>query len=184
MHCYLLKQNALLFSFLLVLKKKVSPMRILSDFLSTLSYKKNSQKSCFVRCLPHENFWKLTGMTLLKLKSSLKCSEWGHLNFMGSIGDHWPVYFIIRSAIKDFSRVPTGSEKPIHVIRPDIVGTYRYWAPKYKSRPTDRNSWYIWILIFRFCQKLKLVFRSPQTLPLSKFTTGSGNRTLLVFRNR
>ena len=72
----------------------------------------------------------------------------------------------------------------IHVIRPDIVGTYRYWAPKYESRPTDRNSWYIWIPIFRFCQKLKLVFQSLQTLALSKFTTGSGNRTLLVFRNR
>ena len=72
----------------------------------------------------------------------------------------------------------------IHVISHDFVGTYRYWAPKYESRPTDRNSRYIWILIFRFCQKLKLVFRSPQTLALSKFTTGSGNRTLLVFRNR
>ena len=72
----------------------------------------------------------------------------------------------------------------IHVIRPNIVGTYRYWAPKYESRPTDRNSRYIWIPIFRFCQKLKLVFWSPQTLALSKFTTGSGNQTLLVFRNR
>ena len=28
----------------------------------------------------------------------------------------------------------------IHVIRPDSVGTYRYWVPKYESRPTDRNS--------------------------------------------
>ena len=73
---------------------------------------------------------------------------------------------------------------PIHVIRHNFVGTYRYWAPKYESRPTDRNSWYIWIPIFRFCQKLKLVFRSPQSLALSKVTTGSGNRTLLVFRNR
>ena len=72
----------------------------------------------------------------------------------------------------------------IHVIRPDIVGTYRYWAPKYESRPTDGNSRYIWIPIFRFCQKLKLVFRSPQMLALCKFTTGSGNRTSLVFRNR
>ena len=72
----------------------------------------------------------------------------------------------------------------IHVIRSDIVGTHRYWAPKYESRPTDRNSRYIWIPIFRFCQKLKLVFRSPQTLALSKFTTGSGNQTLLVFHNR
>ena len=72
----------------------------------------------------------------------------------------------------------------IHVIRLDIVGTYRYWAPKYESRPTDRNSRYIWIQIFRFCQKLKLVFPSSQALALSKFTTGTGNRTLLVFRNR
>ena len=70
------------------------------------------------------------------------------------------------------------------VIRPDIVGTYQYWAPKYESRPTDRNSQYIWIPNFRFCQKLKLVFRSLQTLALSKFTTGSGNLTLLVFCNR
>ena len=31
----------------------------------------------------------------------------------------------------------------IHVIRHDFVGTYRYWAPKYRSRPTDRNSRYI-----------------------------------------
>ena len=46
--------------------------------------------------------------------------------------------------------------------RPDIFGTYRYWARKYESRPTDRNSLYIWIPIFCFCQKLKLVFRSPQ----------------------
>ena len=30
---------------------------------------------------------------------------------------------------------------------------------------------------FSLCQKLKLVFRSPQTLALSKFTTGSGSRT-------
>ena len=74
--------------------------------------------------------------------------------------------------------------RPIHVIRPDIVGTYQYWAPKYESRPTDRNSRYIWISNFRFCQKLKLVFRSPQTLALSKLTTGSGNRSLLVFRTR
>ena len=35
-------------------------MRILSDFLR--SYKKNEQKCCFMRCFPHENFWKLTGM--------------------------------------------------------------------------------------------------------------------------
>ena len=62
---------------------------------------------------------------------------------------------------------PAGS---IHVIWHDFVGTYRYWAPKYESRPTDRNSRYIWIPIFRFGQKLKLVFRSPQTLALSKFT--------------
>ena len=57
-------------------------------------------------------------------------------------------------------------------------------APKYESRPTDQNSRYIWIPIFRFFQKLKLVFRSPQTLALSKFTTGRGNQTLLVFHNR
>ena len=56
----------------------------------------------------------------------------------------------------------------IHVIRPDFVGTYRYWAPKNESRPTDRNSQYIRIPICRFCQKLKLVFRSLQTLALSK----------------
>ena len=62
----------------------------------------------------------------------------------------------------------------IHVIRPDIVGTYRYWAPKYESRSTDWNSRYISIPIFHFCQTLKLVFRSLQMLALSKFTTGSG----------
>ena len=67
---------------------------------------------------------------------------------------------------------------PIHVIWHDFVGTYRYWVPKYESRPTDRNSRYIWIPIFRFCQKLKLVFRSPQTLALSKFTTESGSLAL------
>ena len=81
-------------------------------------------------------------------------------------------------------RLGSPCPRDIHVIRHDFVGTYRYWAPKYESRPTDRNSRYIWIPIFRCCQKLKLVFRSPQTLALSKFTTGSGNRTLLVFRNR
>ena len=37
-------------------------MRILIDFFPTLSRTKNGQKYCFARCLPHENFWKLTGM--------------------------------------------------------------------------------------------------------------------------
>ena len=69
----------------------------------------------------------------------------------------------------------------IHVIWHDFVGTYRYWAPKYESRPTDRNSRYIWIPIFRFCQKLRLVFRSPQTLALSKFTTESGKSNFTGF---
>ena len=72
----------------------------------------------------------------------------------------------------------------ICVVFTDLVGTYRYWAPKYDSCLTDRNSRYIWIPIFRFWQKLKLVFQSLQTLALSKFTTGSGNRPLLIFRNR
>ena len=63
----------------------------------------------------------------------------------------------------------------------DLYGTYRYWVPKYDSRPTDQKSRYIWIPVFRFWQKLKLVFWSLQTLALSKFTTGSGNWSLLVF---
>ena len=93
---------------------------------------------------------------------------------------------VTRTCIKSRTSSNFGQIRPltIHVIWHDFVGTYRYWAPKNESRPTDRNSRYIWIPIFRFCQKLKLVFRSPQTLALSKFTTESGNRTLLIFRNR
>ena len=37
-------------------------MGILSDFRRALSRTKNGQKSCFARCLPRENFWKLTGV--------------------------------------------------------------------------------------------------------------------------
>ena len=47
---------------LLVSKKNVSPMEIPRDFPGVLSRKKMGQKRRFPRCLPHENFWKLTGM--------------------------------------------------------------------------------------------------------------------------
>ena len=54
----------------------------------------------------------------------------------------------------------------IHVIRPDIVWIYWYWVIKYEFQLTDWNTRYIWIPTFRFCQKLKLVFRSLQMLAL------------------
>ena len=43
-------------------KKNVSPMEIPRDFPGAFSRQKMGKKSRFARCLPHENFRKLTGM--------------------------------------------------------------------------------------------------------------------------
>ena len=127
------------------------------------------------------NMWQSTTLIITRL---LAGKLWFHCGFNCRLHfASWKVIYKFSGSFLQMRLIVTGG-KSIHVIRPDIVDTYRYWAPKYESRPTDRNSRYIWIPIFRFCQKLKLVFRSPQTLALPKFTTGSGNRSLLVFRNR
>ena len=69
----------------------------------------------------------------------------------------------------------------IHIHTCDLS---RYGASLYVLPTRQQKSRYLSILIFCFCQKLKLVFPSPQMLALSKFTTGSDNRSLLFFRNR
>ena len=57
-------------------------------------------------------------------------------------------------------------------------------APHFMPSRGSKNPDIYEFRFFAFFQKLKLVFRSPQTFALSKFTTGSDNRSLLVFRNR
>ena len=68
-------------------------------------------------------------------------------------------------------------------------GTYM-WSDTILSGPTDigppntshvRQTETPNIYEFRFCQKLKLVFRSPQTLALSKFTIESGKSNFTGF---
>ena len=57
-----------------------------------------------------------------------------------------------------------------YVIRPDIVGTYRYWAPKYESRPTDQNFWREHFPI--------TVFRQPTIYIITKKEQNSGRYCL------
>ena len=161
----------------------------------------NSWRSCLIEvytvCHFICCFWTLNvKTTLFKFKdnyinvASVWRKHFWKMKFypgQGKVSEFWKEWEKLRNSweFQNFPKLNLFWQSPAYMWSLPIWRKPPDMAPPFTpSRRGSKKSRYLWIPIFRFCQKLKLVFRSPQMLALSKFTTGSDTRSLLVFRNR